>query len=220
MKTILITGTSNGIGRATAEKFLAEGYEVYGIDREENPINHANFHYFCADLRDSSQYPELPELDYIFFNAGLQNCDDDIENNLKATILAAKKYAFRDGVKAILFNASASARNGFEFPEYVASKAGVVAYMKNLACALAPKGVTVNSISLGGVLTPSNAPVMDDQESWNKIMAVTPLKKWMTLEEVADWAFFLLTVNRSMSGQDLLIDNGENDLNNTFVWPN
>ena len=48
---------------------------------------------------------------------------------------------------------------------------------------------------------------------------VTPMKKWATLDEVCDWVYFLLINNKSMSGQDLLIDNGERDLNNTFVWP-
>ena len=50
-------------------------------------------------------------------------------------------------------------------------------------------------------------------------MEVTPLKKWMTPDEVADWVLFLTLQNRSMSGQNLLIDNGEQDLNPRFVWP-
>ena len=217
---ILITGTSSGIGRAVAERFLSEGHEVIGIDRVENPIENPNFRFFMLDLRDSSHFPEIENIDCIFFNAGVQNSDDDIANNLKATIEAAEKYAFQEGVKSVLFNASASARNGFEFPQYVASKAGVVGYMKNVACRLAPRGATVNSISLGGVLTESNEPVMADAESWDTIMDATPLKKWMTIDEVADWVEFLLLKNRSMSGQDILIDNGENDLNNSFIWPN
>lgn len=217
---ILVTGSSNGIGRAVAERFLSKGHEVIGIDRLENPIKNPNFRFFMLDLRDSSAFPEIQSIDCIFFNAGVQNSDDDIANNLKATIEAAEKYAFQEGVKSVLFNASASARNGFEFPQYVASKAGVVGYMKNVACRLAKRGVAVNSISLGGVLTESNEPVIRDEESWNSIMDATPLKKWATLDEVADWVEFLLLKNRSMSGQDILIDNGENDLNNTFVWPN
>ena len=50
-------------------------------------------------------------------------------------------------------------------------------------------------------------------------MAVTPLGKWATVDEIADWVIFLTVTNRSMSGQNLLIDNGEKDLNPTFVWP-
>jgi 3-oxoacyl-[acyl-carrier protein] reductase len=40
----------------------------------------------------------------------------------------------------------------------------------------------------------------------------------MTEDEAADWILFLTLVNRSMSGQNLLIDNGEAELNPTFVW--
>jgi 3-oxoacyl-[acyl-carrier protein] reductase len=51
-------------------------------------------------------------------------------------------------------------------------------------------------------------------------MDVTPLKKWVSLEEAAEWVYFLTVINKSCSGQDVLIDNGEKDLNCTFVWPN
>ena len=40
-----------------------------------------------------------------------------------------------------------------------------------------------------------------------------------TAEEAADWVIFLTLTNRSMSGQNLLIDNGEQDLIPRFVWP-
>ena len=60
---------------------------------------------------------------------------------------------------------------------------------------------------------------MEDEQSWNQIMDATPLKKWATLSEVCDWVYFLLVTNKSMTGQDVLIDNGEYNLNSTFVWP-
>jgi 3-oxoacyl-[acyl-carrier protein] reductase len=91
--------------------------------------------------------------------------------------------------------------------------------MKNVAVRLAKYGAVVNSISPGGVLTESNRPVIEDPELWDRIMAVTPLKKWATEEELAEWIWFLTAVNRSASGIDILIDNGELGLNSTFVWP-
>ena len=216
---ILITGSSKGIGRASALHFLSHGFEVYGIDLLPSSIDNHSYHHFIADVSKKDLLPEIKDIDYIFNNAGLQNSKDDISNNLKGAINVAEKYAFNGNLKSILFNASASAHSGFEFPEYVASKAGIVGYMKNVASRLAPYGATANSISLGGVLTESNKPVMDNKECWNKIMNVTPLKKWASEDEVCEWVYFLLVKNKSASGIDILIDNGEFNLNSTFVWP-
>ena len=216
---ILITGSSNGIGLKTAQYFLDKGFEVYGLDLETSKIKNDNYHHFVVDIAVKAQLPEIEGLDYIFNNAGLQNSEDDIDNNLKGNINVTEKYAFQPTVKSILFNASASAHTGFEFPEYVASKAGLIGYMKNVAVRLAKQGATVNSISLGGVLTKSNDPVINNKDYWNRIMEATPLKKWATEEEVAEWVYFLLVINKSATGIDILIDNGENNLNSTFVWP-
>ncbi len=215
---ILISGTSKGIGKALANRFLLEGHEVIGIDILPSSISNKNYQHFIADISDEKTLPDIKDINVLINNAGVQN-KNDIDVNLKGTINVTKKYAFQNKIKSVLFNASASARSGFEFPEYAASKAGVVSYMKNVAVELAKYGATVNSISLGGVLTDSNKPVMDDKNSWDKIMEVTPLKKWMSLEEVCDWCYFITMVNKSMSGQDILIDNGELNLNSTFVWP-
>ena len=217
--TILITGTSKGIGKATAIYFINKGFKVIGIDMLPSSIKDANYVHYELDIRNKDYLPELGEINYIFNNAGLQNSEDDIENNLKGSINITEKYAFNKGVKAVLFNASASSRSGFEFPEYVASKAGLVGYMKNVAVRLAKNNAIANSISLGGVITESNEVVMKDKKMWKEIMDATPLKKWMKEEEVCEWVYFLLVTNKSMSGQDILIDNGEYNLNSTFVWP-
>ena len=216
---ILITGSSKGIGLAAATRFLKEGFEVVGLDLLPSSINNPHYQHFICDISKAETLPELGEFDYLFNNAGLQNSNDDITNNLVGTMNVTKKYGLSKSIKSVLFNASASARSGFEFDQYVASKAGIVGYMKHVACILAKQGATCNSISLGGVLTDSNKEVIEDKKSWKQIMDVTPMKKWATLDEVCDWVYFLLIKNKSMSGQDLLIDNGEKDLNNTFVWP-
>jgi 3-oxoacyl-[acyl-carrier protein] reductase len=175
-----------------------------------------------TDLRfgeESSSDTPLPPPNVIFICAGVQNSPDDIMINLKGAINVTEKYAFQPEIRSVLFCASASAHTGFEFPEYVASKAGLIGYMKNVAVRLAPYGAIANSISPGGVITESNDPVMRDPALWTKIMDVTPLKKWATEQEIADWVWFLTAVNRSASGIDILIDNGESNLASTFVWP-
>ena len=215
---VLVTGSSKGIGQAIAERFLKEGHQVIGLDLLPSSINNKNYTHYVCDVSKKKNLPSLEGIEIIINNAGKQN-DHDIENNLIGSINVTEKYAFQDNIKAVLFNASASAHSGFEFPEYVASKAGILGYMKNVASRLAPLGATANSISLGGVLTDSNAPVMENEKCWNQIMDATPLKKWATLEEVCDWVYFLTVINKSASGQDVLIDNGEYNLNSTFVWP-
>lgn len=90
--------------------------------------------------------------------------------------------------------------------------------MRNSAIRLSYYGATCNSISPGGVSTELNIPVMENKEKWDEIMSLTPLKKWATPEEIATWCYFLTVINKSATGEDILIDNGEYRLNSHFVW--
>lgn len=69
----------------------------------------------------------------------------------------------------------------------------------------------------GGVKTALNDRVMNDPVLWEQIMNETLLPKWAEAEEIAEWAYFMTVVNRSMTAQDLLIDNGEEAKSN-FIW--
>ena len=219
MSRILITGTSSGIGLAAAKKFLAMGHEVYGIDVQPSAIEDVSYHHFIADVSEKESLPNVEGVEYLFSNAGVQG-KDEIKVNLIGSMNVVEKYAFNPHIKSVLINASSSAHTGFEFAEYSASKAGLLGYTKNVAWRLAKAyKATCNSVSFGGVVTPLNNEVMDDKASWDAIMDVTPLKKWVSLEEAAEWIYFLTVINKSASGQDVLIDNGEKDLNCTFVWP-
>ena len=213
---VIVTGTGRGIGRAIAMKFLSSGHDVTGIDVNPSTIDDERYTHVISDISEG-ELPEIGDAEILINNAGVQDTGRDIDVNLKGTIRVTEKYAFNNGIKSVLFIASASASTGAEFPEYVASKGGVVSYMKNVALRLARQGVTVNSLSPGGVLTPLNARVIDDGEKWSKIMALTPLRKWASAEEIAEWAYFLTVINKSMTAQDLLIDNGE-AARAEFIW--
>lgn len=220
---VLITGTSEGIGKAIALKFLDMGWKVVGIDRNSCTIDSENYVHFTVDIVETEALPLLlGDIDIIINNAGIQSENMDgtnIDVNLKGTIRLTEKY-LSDSLKSILFIGSVSAHSGFEFPDYVASKAGLVGYMKNVAMRVAKNGTTCNSLDPGGVLTDLNIPVTTNSVLWEEIMSVTPLKRWATPEEIAEWAYFLTAVQSFCTGQSIVVDGGEKDLNGHFVWPN
>ena len=216
---VLITGSSSGIGRECAVLFLEKGYEVLGIDIKEDTIKHPLYTHFSQDVRDKENLPCIDGINILITSAGVQNSGDDISINLKGTINTVEKYGVKEEIKSILMISSASAHTGLEFPEYSASKGGVLSYMRNVARRVAEYGATCNSISPGGVITDLNKPVMEDEKLWKEIMDLTPLKKWATSREIAEWIYFLTVINKSATGEDFLIDNGETKLNGSFIWP-
>ncbi|MBQ2258896.1 MAG: SDR family oxidoreductase, partial [Spirochaetales bacterium] len=160
--------------------------------------------------------PVLEGIEILINNAGTQN-EADIDINLKALIWITERYGIQSSIKSILNIGSASGHTGAEFPEYCASKGGVIAYTKNVAMRVAPFGATCNSLDPGGVLTPLNECVISDSELWAEIMEETPLKRWASAEEIAEWAYFMTVVNRFCTGQSILVDGGES-INYNFVW--
>ena len=213
---VLITGTSQGIGKAIAERFLAGGHEVIGIDRQCASIAHARYTHYECDVRDREKLPKIEDVEILVNNAGTQN-EADIDINLKALIYITETYAVQPKIRSVLNIGSASGHTGAEFPEYCASKGGVLSYTKNVAMRIAPYGATCNSLDPGGVLTPLNECVMNDPALWEQIMQETPLKKWATPEEMAEWAYFLTVTNTFCTGQNILVDGGES-INYHFVW--
>ncbi|MBQ7277835.1 MAG: SDR family oxidoreductase [Clostridia bacterium] len=212
---VLITGTAQGIGLAMAEKFLREGHRVWGLDKKHSPLKHPGYTHLLGDIRDTR--PQVEGLNALINNAGTLNEGEALEVNLTATMAFTEAYLAEPDLKAVLFIASASARNGAEFPRYVAAKAGLVGYMKYLAMELGPRGVLVNSISPGGVVTPANEHILSDPRLYEAVKGETILGKWAEAFEVADLAYYLTAVNRSITGEDILMDNGEM-LKSNFIW--
>ncbi|MCR5172492.1 MAG: SDR family oxidoreductase [Treponema sp.] len=223
---ILITGTSSGIGKACALKFLNQNHKVWGLDIQKASIEHKNYVHIECDVSDAKSLPVLPAMEIIINNAGVQSatnevCLKDISVNLIGSMNVTNRYAFNPAIKSVLFNSSASALTGNEFASYAASKAGLIGFMKNVAIRLANQfKATSNAICFGGVSTALNEPVMNDPKLWNKIMDVTPLKKWCSVDEAAEWCYFLTVTNTFCTGQAIEVSGGERNCADLFVWEN
>lgn len=215
---LLITGTSKGIGRTIALYFLDKGYEVVGLDILKSSISNKLYTHYIADVSKKEELPNISNIDIIVNNAGKQtNTEEDIEVNLKGTINVCEKYLESPNLKSILNMASASSITGSEFSYYAASKGGVVSYTKNLALKLASRKILCNALSCGGVITESNKHILESNDLYQKVLNETLLNKWMTEEEVSEYVYFMTVINKSMTGENILVDNGE-ALKSNFIW--
>ena len=233
-KSVLITGACSGIGKIMARRCLEKGAkEVIIWDINEEAIAATvkelsalgKVYGHKADISSPESVEAAYEatraacgpVDILINNAGVQG-SDEIDVNLKGTIAITEHYGIHEGIRSVLMIGSASAHTGSEFPEYAASKGGLLANTKNVALRIASYGATCNSLDFGGVMTELNRPVMEDPALWAQIMAVTPLKRWMTVREAAEWSYFMTVTNRFCTGQNILIDGLEAG-GAHFVWP-
>lgn len=100
---------------------------------------------------------------------------------------------------------------------YVAAKHGVVGLTQGLAAELGPRGVRVNAVAPGYVLTELNRSVINDSEFHNLVSARTPLKRWAEPDEIAGPVVFLASEAASfVQGHTLVVDGG---ISSTILQP-
>lgn len=233
-KRVFITGAASGIGRATAEKFYAEGSELVLIDMptleqaELSTLFPNRMTYIQGDVTKTETHEKIKAeaakgLDVFINNAGItkdatiakmtdEQWDAVIAVNLTAIFklsrLAAEvlKTQGRGGV--ILNAASIVALYGnFGQANYSASKAGVIALSKTLAKELGKDQIRVNVVAPGSIGTAMLANVPEKVQAM--IAEKTTLKRIGTPEDIANAYAFLASDEASyITGTTLNVDGG------------
>jgi 3-oxoacyl-[acyl-carrier protein] reductase len=204
---VLITGASQGIGRAIATRVIQDGYRVINLDKKAPKSLLEGETYHSIDLMDPQAIEELiPKITKqepilrLVNNAGfirpgaLENTTlDDFEAvmalNLRAPMLLAQQllpHMRQAKFGRIVSIASRAALGKEERTVYAASKAGLVGMTKTWALEMAKFGITVNAIGPGPIatelFTSGNPP---DDPKTIKIIQNIPVQRMGQPEDVA-----------------------------------
>ena len=236
-KGAIVTGSTRGIGRAIAEGLIAQGARVV-ISSEDardtaRVADELGMPGIACDVSDDGALRALVEfadaelggLDTLVCNAGITGkagtfADIDLADytkvmaiNLRSQVvlcnLALPRIAARGGGAAVLVSSISGLRGNLRINAYSLAKAGVAQLARNLAVEWGPRNVRVNSISPGFIATELSAPLLADPAFMARRMAMTPLRRPGTPQEIAGPVVFLASgASGFVTGQNLVVDGG------------
>ena len=156
-----------------------------------------------------------------FLDVTEEDFDRVLRVNLKGYFLvgqAAARAMAAEGSGSIINMSSVNAVMAIDvIAPYVVSKGGVNQLTSVMALALAPKGVRVNAIGPGTILTEMSGSLLTDEAARRRILARTPMGRIGRPEEVAGIAVFLASDDSSyVTGQVIYADGGRMRLNYTM----
>lgn len=239
-KRAIVTGAAKGIGRAIAERFVAEGAAVILADIAGEVADVAaqlGQRHFLIDVAHKAEIDRLftfvtsewGGLDILVNNAGVTHpadlddlTEEDVDRvfaiNLKSALWATQAAARLMGQGAAIVNMS-SVNAVLAIPNqipYAISKGAMRQLTNVTAQALAPRGIRVNAIGPGTILTDMALGIMNDDAAKARIMSRTPLGRLGTVEEIAGVAAFLVSDDAGyITGQTIYPDGGRLGLNYT-----
>jgi NAD(P)-dependent dehydrogenase (short-subunit alcohol dehydrogenase family) len=248
-KVAIVTGGTSGIGARTAERFVAEGARVViaGRRREEGEALAQSLapqaRFVRTDVAREAEVEaliaqattEFGRLDCLFNNAGtpgrltgiadvdMAHFDSIMAVHVRGVVLGMKHAApvmSRQGSGSIINTGSVGGLRAGTSPHiYAAAKAAVIHLTRCVAVELAEKGVRVNSISPGAIVTgifakgaglPDAISDASAERLKDRFVLAQPLRRAGLPEDVADAAVYLASdAARFVTGHDLVVDGGQ-----------
>jgi 3-oxoacyl-[acyl-carrier protein] reductase len=218
--TALVTGASSGIGRAVAERLLADGWTVLGVSRRSGPTGN-RFHWIEADLLEPGAVLDVARrvgpLNALVCAAGMQHTaplgalDHDhgrqmwqLHVDVPSRLADALVPRLLDGGRVVVVGSRTSSGAAGK-SQYAASKAAVVGLARSWAMELAPRRITVNVVAPG----PTQTSMLVDPARAGTPPRMPPLGRYVQPEEVAGLVALLLGPDGgSITGQQLVICGG------------
>ncbi len=230
-RSALVTGGSSGIGLAVVRRFVAEGARVVALARRPRPeVEQAGASMLACDVADAGEVDRafdeastlLGELDVVVLNAGISDLDGGAD--LAAIEASSLREQFEVNAMGVFHGLQAASRHVgrggsivltstaalyWPFPDYLtysASKAPLVAMCRHAAMKLGPRGIRVNTVSPGTIVT---AMQPDDDPEGRVSPLATCLGRFGTPEDVVGAYLFLASDDsRYVTATDIRVDGG------------
>jgi NAD(P)-dependent dehydrogenase (short-subunit alcohol dehydrogenase family) len=236
-KVVVITGGTDGIGLVTAKAFVAEGAHIYVTGRRQERLDEAVAEIghgavgVQGDVVHSTDLDRLyaqigrdhGRVDVVFANAGVSESaaiggieEDHVDRvfdiNVKGTVFTVQKALplMSSGGAVVLAGSGAGSKGFASLSIYSATKAAIRSFARTWTADLKGRGIRVNVVSPGMVLTPAMQTYLRDNagaEDWMR--QAIPFGRLAQPDEVAKAVLFLASDESSfVGGEELLVDGG------------
>jgi len=236
-KVVVVTGGTDGIGLATAKLFAAEGAHVYVTGRRQERLDEAldeigqGASGVRGDVADPADLDGLyakiardhGRVDVVFANAGVSESapiggieEDHFDRlfaiNVKGTVFTVQKaLPLMSAGGAVVLAGSGAGSKGFpSLSVYSATKAAIRSLARTWTTDLKSRGIRVNVVSPGMVLTPAMQTYLQNNagaEEWMR--QAIPFGRLGRTEEIAKAVLFLASDESSfVGGEELFVDGG------------
>lgn len=238
-KTILITGSSSGIGLSLLEYFFSLNAKVISVSLTEPKIRFDGIQYIITDIKNieyilSQVKNENRTIDILINNAGvifskpLLECQiDDINKtfstNFTYNVLLTRaivEFMIRNKTEGVIINniSFAAKMPSINTGLYAASKAALYSITKSFAAELAPYHIRVNGFSPGVLLTKMTKEVIEGKKS--ELLKNISMKKIGTPRDVNEVVGFLASDDsKYLNGTNIDVSGGKFIVQNAYeAW--